>query len=278
LNGPTHLGTPYIQRMNPALGCNIEALVEWLAPVDLASFLRSHLGKMPYARPAAANSYVPFLTWETLDRVLRHSEPVDAITVRYGRMVESPCPRSVAQVREQMNAGVSVVVRAAERREPGLATLARSFARTLPGEVHVQLYATPAGTNSFGWHFDFEDVFITQTLGVKDYYFRANTVALGAALGAPIDFSRLREETSPLMTSRLEAGDWLYIPARWWHLVKCVEDSLSISIGVMSPATLRSAQRLPHGWSGIMGAGKGHLPDYESALEGGATASLAGPA
>ncbi len=34
-------------------------------------------------------------------------------------------------------------------------------------------------------------------------------------------------------TVRLCAGDWLYLPGRWWHVAKCVEDSLSISVGVL---------------------------------------------
>ena len=46
------------------------------------------------------------------------------------------------------------------------------------------------------------------------------------------------------------AGDWLYIPYRWWHLVKCVQESLSISVGVMSPSELQRARRLPAGWTG----------------------------
>jgi ribosomal protein L16 Arg81 hydroxylase len=33
-------------------------------------------------------------------------------------------------------------------------------------------------------------------------------------------------------TARLFAGDWLYIPSRWWHMAKCIEDSLSISLGL----------------------------------------------
>ena len=120
----------------------------------------------------------------------------------------------------------------------------------LPGEVHVQVYATPAGTNSYGWHYDFEDVFIAQTAGVKDYYFRQNTVARDTRLGDQLDFTSVRRETSPIYQSRLIAGDWLYIPSTWWHLVKCVEDSLSISVGVMPPEALRDARRLPAGWTG----------------------------
>ena len=42
-----------------------------------------------------------------------------------------------------------------------------------PGTPQVQVFATPAGTHGFGWHYDLEDVFIAQTAGMKDYYFRA---------------------------------------------------------------------------------------------------------
>jgi hypothetical protein len=119
------------------------------------------------------------------------------------------------------------------RHHPQLAELARAFARDLPGEIHVQLYATPAGTQTFGGHYDDEDVFIAQTVGTKDYYLRDNTVArTRSALEQP-DFSAVRHERSALMIAQLIPGDWLYIPSRWWHLVRSIEDALSISIGVI---------------------------------------------
>ena len=193
---------------------------------------------------------LPFCTWQTFADVLASERPIDVLTVAAGETVQVPRPRSRADMRRLMETGVSVVVRAAEQNDPGLARLAERFERVLPGEVHVQLYATPAGTNSYGWHYDFEDVFIAQTAGVKDYYFRANTVARDAALGDKLDFTSFANERSPLMSARLIAGDWLYLPARWWHLVKCIEESLSISVGVMSPAELQRARHLPPGWTG----------------------------
>lgn len=210
----------------------------------------NHLSKAPCARPAAALDALPLFTWATLERLLRSDGPVDVLTVAAGETVQVRPPRSHADVVRLMQTGVSVVVRAAAKHDPGLARLAERFEGVLPGEVHVQLYATPAGTNSFGWHFDFEDVFIAQTAGVKDYYFRANTVARDVLLGERPDFTLFRNERSPLMSARLVAGDWIYLPARWWHLVKCVEDSLSISVGVMSPGELQRARRLPPGWTG----------------------------
>jgi 50S ribosomal protein L16 3-hydroxylase len=225
-------------------------LSEWLAPRTLEWFLEHHLGKTPYACPGAAAGTVPLFGWSTIDTVLRsHAQP-DVLTVRRGEMVPGPVPRSGAEVRSLVASGVSVVVRGAERHEPGLAGIASGFERALPGEVHVQLYVTPGGSHSYGWHYDFEDVFIAQTAGVKDYYFRANSVARDTRLGDDLDFTSVTREVSPMFTARLLPGDWLYLPARWWHLVKCAEEALSISVGVMPPSALATATRLPPGWSG----------------------------
>ena len=178
-----------------------------------------HLDSTPAARPFAAIDAVPLLDWDTIDRVLRSERPLDVLTVAAGERVHVARPRSREDVARLMVAGVSVVVRAAEAHDPGLAALAQSFEQVLPGEVHVQLHITPAGTNSYGWSYGLEDVFVAQAVGVRDYHFRANTVA-----------------------TRLIAGDWLYLPARSWHLATCVENSLSISVSVMAPAALRDAR------------------------------------
>ena len=227
-------------------------LTEWLAPHDFSWFAEHHLGRAPHAVPGAAAGAIPLFGEGTIDRVLGSSRrPLDVLTVSAGKMVETPPPRSAADVARLGADGVSVVVRGAEAHDDGLSGLAQSFASLVPGEVHVQLYMTPASTNSYGWHYDFEHVFIAQTAGVKDYYFRANTVALDTRLGEPLDFSVFRRETSPILAARLVAGDWLYLPPRWWHLVKCVERSLSISTGVMPPEALQTASRLPAGWTGL---------------------------
>jgi ribosomal protein L16 Arg81 hydroxylase len=54
-----------------------------------------------------------------------------------------------------------------------------------------------------------------------------------------------------MLVAKLIAGDWLYIPRRWWHLVKCSADSLSISVGIMPPAEMPDAWRIPRGWAEI---------------------------
>jgi 50S ribosomal protein L16 3-hydroxylase len=219
---------------------------DWVSALT-PSFFATHFARLPYGRPAGAAAAAPLLDWATFDRVLPAA--ADVLTVAAGRLVDAPAPRSAADVRRLMRDGVSTVVRGSERHDVALAALAARFGAAVPGEVHVQLYATPARTHSYGWHYDFEDVFIAQTMGAKDYLFRPNTVARDTRLGEVLDFTVIRQERSQTLGSRLLVGDCLYIPRRWWHLVRCIEDSLSISVGVMPEAAIRDAVRIPPGWS-----------------------------
>jgi 50S ribosomal protein L16 3-hydroxylase len=225
-------------------------LSHWLDAFELNVFSRDYFRKVPYAQPSAVRRLVPLLTMDVLGRILGAAPSSNVLTVAAGRLVEASVPRCRSEIEALMKEGVSVVVRCAEGQDPALANLARAFAAVFGGEVHVQLYATPAGTHSFGWHYDFEDVFIAQTSGAKDYFFRANSTARTQVLGERLDFTSIARETSPLQTARLLAGDWLYLPAQWWHLVRCLEESLSISVGVLSAEHLVKAKRLPAGWTG----------------------------
>ena len=200
-------------------------LAEWIAPLTIDQFVRMHLQQAPFASPSTGSRSVALLDWSVVDRVLAAAAPADVLVCARGGLVPDPVPRSVAELRGLMDRGIGLCIRRAEGGDDGLRALAADFATGLPSDVHVQLFVTPGGTHGFGWHWDEEDVFIVQTRGQKQYFFRENTVDRSG------DFARFHDERSPLMTAELLAGDVLYIPARWWHMARCVTDSLSISIG-----------------------------------------------
>ncbi|HEU0034972.1 MAG TPA: cupin domain-containing protein [Kofleriaceae bacterium] len=200
---------------------------DWLGSLSLEQFRADYLQRMPLAHPATARAAVPMLDWNILEHVLGNG--ADILVVARGKLLELPAPRDADEVRAYLRIGVGLCLRHTENCHPALRKIADGFETDL-GTAQVQLFVTPGGTHGFGWHYDDEDVFIAQTLGVKDYYFRANTVT--TAIAAPAEFQAYPTETSTLRAATLVAGDFLYIPARWWHMAVCHETSLSISVGV----------------------------------------------
>jgi 50S ribosomal protein L16 3-hydroxylase len=222
----------------------------WLTPASVVTFVQRYWHKQPYAHPDTARCAVPLLGWE-LERVLADDTPPEVLVVTRGKVVESSVPRTLHEVWALMRQDIGLVIRRAEQHNSGLGQLAVSFGEDLLGEEHIQLFVTPANTYSFRWHYDFEDVFIVQTADVKEYFLRDNTVDRQRVRGTCPDFARVRDEVSPVATVRLLPGDWVYIPSRWWHVAKCLEDSLSISVGVLSHE--EGSQRTPREAGGLLG-------------------------
>jgi 50S ribosomal protein L16 3-hydroxylase len=178
---------------------------------------------------------------------------------REGQSAQGPVPQTAAEARALLEAGWTLGLRHAERHDPGLAALAEGFRADFAAPIDLHLYCTPAGHPGFGWHFDAEDVFVLQTLGTKEWQLRKNTVHPWPLVETlPADM-RYRREVMPLLRCTLTAGDWLYIPGGYWHATRAGDESISLSVGVLSPTgmdafdflrgqlleSLRWRQRLP---------------------------------
>lgn len=189
-------------------------------------------GPAPVAGAEGAGEPAAALDWDVVGRLLPFSP--DVLVVRDGKLRAGPPPASLEEARALFAEGWSLVLRGTERFDAGLAAVAGRFAK-LGGRVQVQVYLTPAGAQGFGWHYDAEHVYIVQAGGAKDYYFRENTVNPRPRQGAMPRDQRFEDENSPSYGCRLARGGWLYLPRGWWHAAKAVEDSLSISVGVLEP-------------------------------------------
>jgi 50S ribosomal protein L16 3-hydroxylase len=206
-------------------------LSTWLGAVSEDTFRRDYLGRAPLAQPGTVSPAL--LDWPLLGRVLA-AKP-DVLVVAKGKLLPYPPPTELVALRAYFRMGVGLAMRHTEHCTPETRAIADAFAPL--GASHVQMFVTPADTHGFGWHYDDEDVFIAQTTGVKDYYFRANTASDVPACSSA--FARFTDEVSPMLSATLHAGDFLYIPARWWHMALCREDALSISVGVFTSAPVR---------------------------------------
>lgn len=200
---------------------------------DLPSFRREHFQRAPFARPASARRAIRLLTWDTVGRLVEAG--ADMLVVRNGQLVDHR-PQTFGEALTLFREGHSLVLRRCEKHDPPLRALADSVEAEFEGDVSIQVYATPGDFHSFGWHYDCEDVFIAQTLGRKEYVLRANTINPEPHIERMPRDMHYERETTPAVASLLEPGDWLYVPRGWWHMARAYEDSLSISIGVLSPA------------------------------------------
>jgi 50S ribosomal protein L16 3-hydroxylase len=206
----------------------------WLGEFPREQFFSEHFERLPLAQPGSAREVIRYLNWETMGRLLA-SGPDLLVTANGRLLAETRPPENGGELQVLFDHGISVVIRKAERHDDALRELAESFEQELGGDVTLQVFATPAGTNSFGWHYDCEDVFIAQTAGVKEYFLRRNSVNPQPTIDAMPSDMQFEKETSPLIAATLIPGDWLYIPSGWWHYGRCQETALSLSVGVLMP-------------------------------------------
>lgn len=209
-------------------------LSTWLAGLTRERFLSEHFQREPLARAASARHAAPLLDWGVVAQLVDAGP--DMLIVRNGALRLDPPPRSFEEAMALFKEGYSIVMRRCERHHPALRSLAGAIGSELEGDVSIQTYITPAGFRSFGWHYDCEDVFVVQTSGVKEFFLRRNTVNPQPRLSAMPRDMQYERETTPVAGATLAAGDVLYIPRGWWHVARSVEESLSLSIGVLSPA------------------------------------------
>ncbi|HYD48628.1 MAG TPA: cupin domain-containing protein [Terriglobales bacterium] len=206
----------------------------WFSQCSRESFFRDYFQREPLAQTGTAVTAVSLLTWGMVRRLCHAG--ADLLLVHAGQLRQEPAPASFAELEELFRQGWSLVLRACERQDTGLAMLTRAFAAEIEGDVSIQIYATPAKAQGFGWHYDFEDVFIAQSTGSKTYFLRRNTINPEPTRDAMPREMGYERETGPIFSSTLQAGDALYIPRGWWHAARADETSLSMSVGVASPA------------------------------------------
>jgi 50S ribosomal protein L16 3-hydroxylase len=210
-------------------------ITRWMTRITRDEFFRHHYHAAPYSEPGSGRGVIPLMTWEKVAALLGARPRPDLIVARAGVFLAGAEPEDIGQAQALFESGCSIVLRHVNQFDPDLAGLAASVENEFEGEVTIHTFATPIGAVGFGWHYDCEDVFIAQTAGTKEYLLRQNTVNPQPTLGAMPKDMEYEKESSPVMACTLAPGDWIYIPRGWWHRGFGQDDSLSISIGVLSP-------------------------------------------
>lgn len=217
------------------------ALRTWLGDEGWTRFAHEHYGKQPFVLPDAARELIDTCSWQSMSAALA-SHAADVHVIRRGESLSIAPPRSLAALRSLFEQNAGIALRNAEHASDRVRALAAAITEDVPGNQRVAMFATPAATHSLAWHFDVDDLFIVQVAGVKTHHLRANTVLPRPLTQNGHSLAAYPLETSPLRVSELHPGDFLYVPAGFWHMALAKEDSLSISVGVLpSPELQRLA-------------------------------------
>jgi 50S ribosomal protein L16 3-hydroxylase len=233
-------------------------LAQLLGSISKAAFMQEHFLRLPFALPGGCRDFCRCGDWAAAERVFS-SPQADVITGSAKQRYQGLPPRSLEEVRKLLDEGLTVGVRHAEKHDAALDQLANDFATEFLGPIDIHLYCTPGGHPGFGWHYDAEDVFVLQTLGQKEWWLRKNTVNPWPLVETLPEDMLYEREIMPAMRCVLAAGDWLYIPAGYWHRTVSLDESISLSVGIESPSattvldfirpqlleSLRWRQRLP---------------------------------
>lgn len=209
------------------------ALRTWLGAETWTRFAHEHYGKQPFVMPGAAAEVLHACNWDSLGAALA-SRAAEVQVVRRGESLSLTPPRSLPGLRKLFERSAGVALRNAERASAPIRTLATAIGEDAPGNRRVAVFATPAGTHSLAWHFDLDDLFIVQLAGSKTHHLRSNTVLPRPLVRDGHSLAAYALETSPMLACELKPGDFLYVPAGFWHMALAGEDSLSISVGVTS--------------------------------------------
>jgi ribosomal protein L16 Arg81 hydroxylase len=212
-------------------------LARLLGDFPASRFLEEFYFRLPFPRPGGVAGVAPPIGWDLVRRILESPNP-DVLMASRGQPSVIACHPTFESYKEQYDRGFTIAIRNAQRHDADLARLADEFHQDFLAPVNIHLYCTPAGEHGFGWHYDVEDVFVLQTEGAKVYSLRKNTVHPWPVLETMPRDLRFEDEGTPVFTCRLEAGDWLYIPAGWWHIAKTETESKSLAVGLMSPTAL----------------------------------------
>ncbi len=214
-------------------------LSELIQPLSWQEFALNYFSKAPFATPHSASKFQNFIDWEMLGEIVS-SERSQSRLAKAGKMpTPAPTKLDLPQVVQYYQNGWTLFIRNAERSHPKIASIAEEFFKFFGSPIDIQLYATPAEQQGFGWHYDLEEVFVLQTTGEKEFFLYKNTDSNPREFQPSMLNQFEKRISGPEMRCNLRAGDWLYIPSGYWHKAQARSHSIHMSIGVMLPAKQR---------------------------------------
>ena len=138
------------------------------------------------------------------------------------------------KVREFLKDGATLVFNNAEISHPAIRQACQSLSSVFQEDVFVNAYASFGTEPGFGLHYDDMDTLILQITGRKHWSLYGRLKGTPPPRGQRSHFFKAPPQEK-LLELDLQAGDFLYLPAGYWHEVVALnEPSLHLTFSVFN--------------------------------------------
>jgi ribosomal protein L16 Arg81 hydroxylase len=252
---------------------------ELIAPMSSEQFVTEYWQKKPCYIPGARNKFQHLFSWAKLNHLLEEhhfayprfrmsksgadvqaNEYIETLRYTKGKRVDGD------GLRRQLAQGATIILMHADEFSSDLTCLANALEAGLGWHAEVGINAGCGTLNGLGIHFDQDDCVAFQITGTKRWRFYEPTRV------APLGFSHIfphrydvlpapqPNPDAPALTVEVTAGDFVYAPRGWWHLVEPLPGPcLSLNPTVYS-ATMQDFLRWVVDELSIEEACRGHIP------------------
>lgn len=221
-------------------------LADLVAPQSVHDFIHTTYAQSWIYREGEKHRFRGLAGWETLNTLLatqRFESPrfrvarqgsvlsVENYTERIATIRNTFYQRIIIdRLLHELRTGATLTIDRVDQSHGPIGELATALESELGAEVFVNMFASWLPVPGFDVHWDDHDVFVLQLEGQKRWQIFEPTRQWPLYRDIVENY---KPETPPVADFEMTAGDLLYLPHGWWHLVSAVSGpSLHITVGV----------------------------------------------
>jgi ribosomal protein L16 Arg81 hydroxylase len=215
------------------------AFDDLIAPISVEEFISEYWQKKPCHIPGPRDKFRDLFSWEELNHLLEShhfahprfrmskggadvtpKEYMETLRFTKGNRVD---PEGLHR---QFSQGATIIIQHADEFCPPLQHLATALETALGWHAEIEVIAGCGTSNGLGIHADGNDCLVFEIEGTKLWRFYEPTRVgpLKSSKIFPHRYDALPaaqpNPDHPVLSVEVTAGDFVYIPRGWWHLVK----------------------------------------------------------
>lgn len=200
-----------------------------LAPFELEPFLQTYWGRKSLHIPGSPAKFRGLFDWRRVERALNSARPsFEGIRLVHG--ARDVMSHDSQKFKEWLGKGATLVIRAIEDVDGGIADLVAGLASDLNTKVSANCYASSPSVQGFDLHYGGHDVYVVQIKGRKRWQVYDHGTA-NYPLDEQLHKSLERPPGEPDLCCTMAEGDVLYLPRGHWHSALAETPSLHLTLG-----------------------------------------------